>query len=139
MNKIYYDKETGYLCNRYPKDIVKTDASPFIEVDDKDYEETFACPYGLFWAVKDGVLKLVDDVETQATKEYKTMALNNEITELQKYLTDTDYIITKLNEAKLEDDVEFEAMKAQYSEQLTKRKEARSKINELQQEIASLK
>ena len=139
MNKIYYDKETGYLCNRYPKDIAKTDTSVFIEVEDKDYEETFVHPYGLFWAVRDGALKLVDDVETQATEEYKTMVRNNEITELQQYLTDTDYIIIKLNEAKLEDDAEFEAMKAQYSEQLTKRKKARSKINELQQEIALFK
>lgn len=138
MNKIYYDKETGYLCNRYPKDIEKTDESPFIEVDDKDYEETFTCPYGLFWAVKDGALKLVDDVETKATKEYKTMVLNNEITELQKYLTGTDYIITKLNEAKLEDDAEFEAMKDQYLEQLTNRKEARSKINELQKQLEEI-
>ena len=138
MNKIYYDKETGYLCNRYPKDIEKTDASPFIEVDDKDYEETFTCPYGLFRAVKDGALKLVDDVATKATKEYKTMVLSNAITELQKYLTDTDYIITKLNEAKLEDDAEFEAMKAQYSEQLTKRKEARSRINELQKQLEEI-
>lgn len=139
MNKVYYDKETGYLCNRYPKDIEKTDTSLFIEVEDKDYEETFVHPYGLFWAVRDGALKLVDDVETQATEEYKTMVRNNEITELQQYLTDTDYIIIKLNEAKLEDDAEFETMKAQYSEQLTKRKKARSKINELQQEIALFK
>lgn len=139
MNKIYYDKETGYLCNRYPKDIEKTDTSLFIEVEDKDYEETFVHPYGLFWAVRDGALKLVDDAETQATEEYKTMVRNNEITELQQYLTDTDYIIIKLNEAKLEDDAEFETMKAQYSEQLTKRKKARSKINELQQEIALFK
>ena len=139
MNKIYYDKETGYLCNRYPKDIEKTDTSLYIEVEDKDYEETFVHPYGLFWAVRDGALKLVDDVETQATEEYKTMVRNNEITELQQYLTDTDYIIIKLNEAKLEDDAEFETMKAQYSEQLTKRKKARSKINELQQEIALFK
>ena len=139
MNKIYYDKETGYLCNRYPKDIEKTDTSLFIEVEDKDYEETFVHPYGLFWAVRDGALKLVDDVETQATEEYKTMVRNNEITELQQYLTNTDYIIIKLNEAKLEDDAEFETMKAQYSEQLTKRKKARSKINELQQEIALFK
>ena len=139
MNKIYYDKETGYLCNRYPKDIEKTDTSLFIEVEDKDYEETFVHPYGLFWAVRDGALKLVDDVEAQATEEYKTMVRSNEITELQQYLTDTDYIIIKLNEAKLEDDAEFETMKAQYSEQLTKRKKARSKINELQQEIALFK
>ena len=80
----------------------------------------------------------VNDVETKATKEYKTMVLNNEITELQKYLTDTDYIIIKLNEAKLEDDAEFDAMKAQYSEQLTKRKEARSKINELQKQLEEI-
>ena len=139
MNKIYYDKETGYLCNRYPKDIEKTDTSLFIEVEDKDYEETFVHPYGLFWAVRDGALKLVDDVETQVTEEYKTMVRNNEITELQQYLTDTDYIIIKLNEAKLEGDAEFETMRAQYSEQLTKRKKARSKINELQQEIALFK
>ena len=139
MNKIYYDKETGYLCNRYPKDIEKTDTSLFIEVEDKDYEETFVHPYGLFWAVRDGALKLVDDAETQTTEEYKTMVRNNEITELQQYLTDTDYIIIKLNEAKLEDDAEFETMKAQYSEQLTKREKARSKINELQQEIALFK
>ena len=139
MNKIYYDKETGYLCNRYPKDIEKTDTSLFIEVEDKDYEETFVHPYGLFWAVRDGALKLVDDVDTQATEEYKTMVRNNEITELQQYLTDTDYISIKLNEAELEDDAEFETMKAQYSEQLTKRKKARSKINELQQEIALFK
>ena len=83
-------------------------------------------------------LPSVDDVETKATKEYKTMVLNNEITELQKYLTGTDYIITKLNEAKLEDDAEFEAMKAQYSEQLTKRKEARFKINELQKQLEEI-
>lgn len=138
MNKIYYDKETGYLCNRYPKDIEKTDTSLFIEVEDKDYEETFVHPYGLFWAVRDGALKLVDDVETQATEEYKTMVRNNEITELQQYLTDTDYIITKLNEARLEDDAEFETMKAQYSEQLIKRKEARSKINELQKQLEEI-
>ena len=74
-----------------------------------------------------------------ATNEYKMQIANEQIEKYQQYLTDTDYIITKLNEARLEDDTEFEAMKAQYSEQLTKRKEARSKINELQQEIASLK
>lgn len=135
MNKIYYDEKTGYLCNRYPKDIEKTDTSPFIEVDDKTYEETFVCPYGQFWAVRDGVLKLVDDTETQATEEYKSMVRDNEIAELKQYLADTDYIITKLNEAKLEDDAEFENLKNQYSEQLSKRKEARSKINELQKQL----
>ena len=67
------------------------------------------------------------------------MRKENQLVELEQYLADTDYIITKLNEAKLEDDAEFEALKAQYSEQLAKRKEVRSKINELQQEIALFK
>lgn len=72
------------------------------------------------------------------TNEYKMQIANEQIEKYQQYLEDTDYIITKLNEAKLEDDTEFEAMKAQYSEQLTKRKEARSKINELQKQLEEI-
>ena len=30
MKKIFYDKKTGYLCNRDPKDIEKTEDSLFI-------------------------------------------------------------------------------------------------------------
>ena len=39
MKKVYYDKKTGYLCNRYPKDIEKTEDSPFIEVEDEIEEQ----------------------------------------------------------------------------------------------------
>lgn len=48
MKKVYYDKETGYLCNRYPKDIKQTDDSPFIEVDDELEEQTYSVEYGKF-------------------------------------------------------------------------------------------
>jgi len=132
MKTIYYDKTTGYLCNRYPKDIEKTDESLSIEVNDEDEEKTYACPYGKFWAVKNGILQLVDDVETQATTEYKNNILKQEKTKLEQYLSDTDYIIAKLNELKLEEDETYETVKAQYSEQLTKRKEARTRINEIE-------
>ena len=132
MKKIYYDKKTGYLCNRYPKDIEKTDDSPFIEVEDDLEEQTYAVEYGKFWKVVDGLLVIGDDVETQATQEYKDLVRYNEINEYQQYLNDTDYVITKLNEAKIEDEELFNSLKEEYAEVLTKRKEARAKINELE-------
>ena len=132
MKKIYYDKKTGYLCNRYPKDIEKTDDSPFIEVEDDLEEQTYAVEYGKFWKVVDGSLVIGDDIETQATQEYKDLVRYNEINKYQQYLNDTDYVITKLNEAKIEDEELFNSLKEKYAEILTKRKEARTKINELE-------
>ena len=132
MKKIYYDKKTGYLCNRYPKDIEKTDDSPFIEVEDEIEEQTYAVEYGKFWKVVDGSLIIGDDVETQATQEYKDLVRSNEINEYRQYLNNTDYVITKLNEAKIEDEELFNSLKEKYAEVLTKRKEARAKINELE-------
>lgn len=132
MKKVYYDKKTGYLCNRYPKDIEKTDDSPFIEVEDEIEEQTYAVEYGKFWKVVDGSLVIGDDIETQATQEYKDLVRSIQINEYQQYLNDTDYVITKLNEAKIEDENLFNSLKEEYAEVLTKRKEARAKINELE-------
>lgn len=132
MKKVYYDKKTGYLCNRYPKDIEKTEDSPFIEVEDDIEKQTYAVEYGKFWKVVDGSLVIGDDIETQATQEYKDLVRSNEINEYQQYLNDTDYVITKLNEAKIEDEELFNSLKEKYAEILTKRKEARAKINELE-------
>ena len=133
MKKVYYDKETGYLCDRYPKDIEKTDNNPFIEVDDELEEQTYAVEYGKFWKVVNGSLVIGDDIETQATQEYKDFVKNNLICEYKQYLNDTDYVITKLNEAKLEDENLFNSLKEEYAEVLIKRKEARAKINELEE------
>lgn len=132
MKKVYYDKETGYLCNRYPKDIEKTDDSLFIEVEDELEEQTYSVEYGKFWKVVNGSLVIGDDIETQETQEYKDFVKNNLICEYKQYLTDTDYVITKLNEAKIEDDDLFNSLKEEYAEVLIKRKEARAKINELE-------
>ena len=132
MKKVYYDKKTGYLCNRYPKDIEKTDDSPFIEVEDEIEQQTYAVEYGKFWKVVDGSLVIGDDIETQATQEYKDLVRSIQINEYQQYLNDTDYVITKLNEAKIEDENLFNSLKEEYAEVLTKRKEARVKINELE-------
>lgn len=138
MKKLYYDKDTGFVSERYPHNY-KKDESVFVEVEDDLYNKTFSVDTGYIWKVENGVPVIVEDTDENEKRELKRLKLNNLLCDYEQYLADTDYIITKLNEAKLEDDAEFEAMKAQYSEQLSKRKEARSKINELQQEIASLK
>ena len=69
--KIYYDKETGYLCNRYPKDIEIKKDTPFIEVDEEEANKTYSVAYGKFWAVKNGELCIVDDLEVINSNEYK--------------------------------------------------------------------
>ena len=132
MKRIYYDKETGYLCNRYPKDIEKTDDSPFIEVEDELEGQTYCAEYGKAWKVVNGSLVIADDIETQETQEYKDFIKRNEINEYKQYLAQTDYVISKLNEAKIEDETLFESLKVKYADILNKRKEARAKINELE-------
>ena len=132
MKRIYYDKETGYLCNRYPKDIEKTDDSPFIEVEDELEDQTYCAEYGKVWKVINGSLVIADDIETQETQEYKDFIKRNEINEYKQYLAQTDYVISKLNEAKIEDEILFESLKVKYADILNKRKEARDKINELE-------
>ena len=130
--KIYYDKETGYLCNRYPKDIEIKKDTPFIEVDEEEANKTYSVAYGKFWAVKNSKLCIVDDLEVINSDEYKNMLKNQEIDLLKQYLSDTDYVITKLNEAKIEDEKLFNSLKTEYSDILAKRKEARARINELE-------
>lgn len=130
--KIYYDKETGYLCDRFPKDIEVKDDTPFIEVSEEEVHKTYCVEYGKFWAVRDNKLVKVDDIEVINSQEYKNMLKENEIDSLKQYLTETDYVITKLNEAKIEDEELFNSLKIEYNEILTKRKEARVRINELE-------
>ena len=98
MKKVYYDKKTGYLCNRYPKDIEKTEDSPFIEVEDDIEEQTYAVEYGKFWKVVDGSLVIGDDIETQATQEYKDSVRYIEINEYKQYLNDGNLELLKFGE-----------------------------------------
>lgn len=84
-------------------------------------------PMGYAWYYKDGKPVLLE----HETEDSKRMKLHNELNAYQAYLSDTDYVITKLNELKLEDEDEYETEKANYADVLAKRKEARKKINEL--------
>lgn len=130
--KICYDGATGFVCGRHPKNIAATDSSPFIEASKEEYEMTLECDYGKAWAVIGGKLQMVDDEEAQATSEYAEFSRKNELSALKAYLSETDYVISKLNELKLEDEDEYESEKARYSDTLKRRKEARARINELE-------
>lgn len=130
--KLYYDKKTGYLCNRYPNDIEQKEDSPYIEVEEETVEKTYCCDFGKVWAVINGELKVIDDTKLQATDEYKQLVKENEIYILKQYLSSTDYVIVKLQEAQLEDEEEYNSLKEEYAEVLTKRKEARARIRELE-------
>ena len=71
---------------------------------------------------------ITSDRYLQLKKEYDD---REEKYALLKYLADTDYVITKLNEAQLEDDGSFSGLKIQYADVLSKRKEARIRLSEL--------
>lgn len=131
MVKIYYNKN-GDVCNRYPNNYPIDDENRYIEVSEEDEEKTLGAPFGMKWHIDNGTLVLVDDQEMKNSEEYKQMMKENQLAELKQYLADTDYVITKLNEAKLEDEEEFNSLKLQYANILKKRKETRAKINELE-------
>lgn len=128
MERIYYNKITGLLCNRYPTDIKIDENSAYIEVSEEIANTTHVCPCGKHWAVIDNILQQVD----YETEESKQLKIDNEIAKYKDYLDSTDYVITKLNELKLEDKAEFEKAKIEYKDILAKRKEARAKINQLE-------
>ena len=73
-------------------------------------------------------------------EDYKLHAkskLEIEKRKLAKYLAETDYVVTKINEAiALDEDVD--TLKAKYSETLAERKSARARINEIESEIGVL-
>lgn len=130
--KVYYQKSTGFICQRYPYSYEPENENDFIEISAEEAEPTYQCSYGKIWAIKDGKPVLIDDEQVINTEEYKAEFKANEIATLKQYLSDTDYVISKLNELKLEDEAEYEAEKAKYSDVLNKRKEARVRINELE-------
>ena len=132
MQKIYYDFETSFVCNRYPSFKPIKEDSPYIEVEDDEERKTYVVKTGYAWAVINGKLAIVDDLNAQNSEAYKQMMKENQLAELKQYLADTDYVITKLNEAKLEDEEEFNSLKLQYANILEKRKETRAKINGLE-------
>ena len=128
--KVFYKKNNGYLCDRYPYDLKAEETDPYIEISEKEYNQTLFCELGKSWAVIDGKLTVVDDEETQNSAEYKRIKFENEISMKQEFLTQTDYVIVKLQEAQLEDEEGYQTLRLKYADILAERKQARKSINE---------
>ena len=104
----------------------------FIELTFEEWQEKLSdCTYGNKKVYKDGEIIEVEDERTKSSKEYKELQTLIEIQRCKEYLASTDYVISKLNEAKIESEEEYQNLKENYQETLLKRAEARKRINEL--------
>ena len=131
--KFYYNPTTYEIERRAFYDEVENKDLPFIELTFEEWEEKLSSlSYGYKKVYLNGEIQEVLDEKVINTIEYKNIQKEWEIKKLKRYLTDTDYVITKLNEAKIEDEDLFNSLKTEYSDILAKRKEARVRINELE-------
>ena len=131
--KFYYNPTTYEIERRAFYDEVEDKDLPFIELTFEEWEEKLSSlSYGYKKVYLNGEIQEVLDEKIINTIEYKNIQKEWEIKKLKRYLSDTDYIITKLNEAKIEDENLFNSLKTEYSDILTKRKAARVRINELE-------
>ena len=131
--KFYYNPTTYEIERRAFYDEVEDKDLPFIELTFEEWEEKLSSlSYGYKKVYLNGEIQEVLDEKVINTIEYKNIQKEWEIKKLKRYLSDTDYVITKLNEAKIEDEDLFNSLKTEYSDILTKRKEARARINELE-------
>lgn len=131
--KFYYNPTTYEIERRAFYDEVEDKDLPFIELTFEEWEEKLSSlSYGYKKVYLNGEIQEVLDEKVINTIEYKNIQKEWEIKKLKRYLSDTDYVITKLNEAKIEDENLFDSLKTEYSDILVKRKEARIRINELE-------
>ena len=131
--KFYYNPTTYEIERRAFYDEVEDKDLPFIELTFEEWEEKLSSlSYGYKKVYLNGEIQEVLDEKVINTIEYKNIQKEWEIKKLKRYLSDTDYVITKLNEAKIEDENLFNSLKTEYADILTKRKEARVRINELE-------
>ena len=131
--KFYYNPTTYEIERRAFYDEVEDKNLPFIELTFEEWEEKLSSlSYGYKKVYLNGEIQEVLDENVINSIEYKNIQKEWEIKKLKRYLSDTDYVITKLNEAKIEDENLFNSLKTEYSDILAKRKEARARINELE-------
>ena len=131
--KFYYDINSKKIEVRPFYDDYEEQKKPYIELTFEEWQEKLStCSYGYMKAYIDNEIVEIEDPEVINTTEYQNILKEQEVNELKRYLSDTDYVITKLNEAKIENDELFNSLKTEYSDILTKRKEARVRINELE-------
>ena len=104
----------------------------YIELTFEEWQEKLSTStYGFKKVYKGGEIIEVEDENIRNSEEYKEIQKLIEIQKCKDYLSSTDYVISKLNESKIEDEKEYLTLKEKYQETLNKRVEARKRINEL--------
>ena len=132
QTKVFFINEEGVIevTPFFDKQVKKY--GDFIELTFEEWQEKLSdCTYGNKKVYKDGEIIEVEDERTKSSKEYKELQTLIEIQQCKEYLASTDYVISKLNEAKIESEEEYQNLKEKYQETLVKRAEARKRINEL--------
>ena len=130
--KKFYINEGGVIevTPFFDKQVKKN--QEYIELTFEEWQEKLSTStYGFKKVYKDGEIIEVEDENIRNSEEYKEIQKLIEIQRYKDYLASTDYVISKLNEAKIESEEEYQNLKEKYQETLVKRAEARKRINEL--------
>ena len=129
--KFYIDKEGVIEVTPFFDKQVKKNQE-YIELTFEEWQEKLSTStYGFKKVYKGGEIIEVEDENIRNSEEYKEIQKLIEIQRYKDYLASTDYVISKLNEAKIESEEEYQNLKEKYQETLVKRAEARKRINEL--------
>ena len=129
--KFYIDEEGVIEVTPFFDKQVKKNQE-YIELTFEEWQEKLSTStYGFKKVYKDGEIIEVEDENIRNSEEYKEIQKLIEIQRYKDYLASTDYVISKLNEAKIESEEEYQNLKEKYQETLNKRVEARKRINEL--------
>ena len=132
--KFYYNQEDGTIDVRPFYYNAKKENKPYIELTYDEWEEKLAsCDYGYKKAYINNEIVEIEDEAVINSDEYKAIMKAHEIKKLKRYLAETDYVVTKLNELKLVDTSAYKVELKRYKDVLDKRKDARAKINKEEQ------
>ena len=118
MIKVNYNQETGKVIS-FGKDI-----KPYIEITEQERKQPLPDKYS-YYAVVDGKFTIKRRMPTvEELHKDDIQAINREISELKKKLSDTDYKAIKYSEGWLTDE--------EYAEAKAQREEWRKRINKLE-------
>ena len=118
MIKVNYNQETGKVLS------FGKDTQPFIEITEQERKQPLPDKYS-YYAVVDGKFTIKRRTPTdEEVNRDKAQAINKEISELKKKLSDTDYKAIKYSEGWLTDE--------EYAEAKAQREQWRKRINELE-------
>lgn len=118
MIKVNYNQETGKVIS------FNKDTKPYIEITEQERKQPLPDKYS-YYAVVDGKFTIKRRTPTdEEVNRDKAQAINREISELKRMLSDTDYKAIKYSEGWLTDE--------EYAEAKAQREEWRKRINELE-------